>query len=130
MFSLDFLKGATFSQNLKPMTLDVAKTGGVIDTNDYEGAIAILVNVTKGDAGETVTPSLTHCATSGGSYTAASVGTFSPTVLTYEDGVMVCVLNANANLRYLKPVLTPAGTTPVPVGGITVIGKLRLNAAL
>jgi hypothetical protein len=127
---LDYLKGATFSQNLKPVTVDVAKTGGVIDTNDYEGKIAILVNVTKGDAAEVVTPSLTHCATSGGSYTAATNGTFTPTALTYEDGVMVCVVDASANLRYLKPVLTPTGTTPVPVAGITVIGKLRLNAAL
>jgi hypothetical protein len=129
MFSLDFLACCDFSQKLAPQTLATAATSAAIDTRLYEGKIAIVVDVAKGDPAETVTPSLTNCATTGGSYTAAAVGTFAPTVLTYADGVMVCVVDANANLEFLKVVLTPAGTTPVPVGGVVVIGKKRMVPA-
>lgn len=132
MFTLDFLAGVTVTQLLKPTTCATAQTSAAFDTNDYEGKILIVINSTKGtDDNEVLTPTIVVDEATGGSYatTFATLETvLGGATAGAADKVIAYAMDANATKQFLKVVLTPAGTTPAFVAGITVIGKKRQGA--
>lgn len=105
-------------------TTDVA----AVDTNGFVWCTFIVnVGVYSG-AGNTTTWTLSECATSGGSYTAVSGGTF--TVTAAANGTSIpCVVDCRQRLRFLKLTPTHAGTNTTTPYGTTAILSLPEDSA-
>ena len=132
MLFSDWPAGATVTQLLKPTTCSTTQTSAAFDTADYEGKILIVINSTKGtDDNEVLTPTIVSDVASGGSYatTFATLETvLGGATAGAADKVIAYAMDANATNEFIKVVLTPSGTTPAFVAGITVIGHKRQGA--
>ena len=96
-------------------------TTSAFDTLGYEGELAIIQHVgAVSGTSPTLDGKLTHCDTSGGTYTDVTGATF--TQVTAADNLQKIAVNRRAVKRYVKYVGTIAGTSPSFTFGVTFAG--------
>jgi hypothetical protein len=98
-------------------------TGSAVDTRALSGVAQVILMSTAATAGSspTLNVKLTHCDTSGGSYTDVTGATFAE--VTNADTTQMIAVNADALKRYVKVVGTLGGTsTPTFAYGVALVG--------
>jgi len=105
-----------------------ANLGAAFDTKDYIGEIAFTqVNEAGSGTNPTLDTKITHCATSGGSYSDVSGATF--TQRTNAAAVETIYVDARALHRYVKVSATVGGSsTPKFVAAVIAVGRRQQGA--
>lgn len=106
-----------------PAALTATTTGSAIDVSGFHGLCDMVLNsAATGGAGMTSDVKLTHCDTSGGTYTDVTNGAFAQ-VTNAAASCQTLILNADSLKKYVKVVHTLAGTNPTVTSGVTISGK-------
>jgi len=99
-------------------------TGSAVDTRALDGVCQIVLMSSAATAGTspTLNVKLTHCATSGGSYTDVTGATFAQ-VTNAADSTQMIAVKAGELERYVKAVGTIGGTSTPTFGfGVALVG--------
>ncbi len=109
-----------------PATLTATNTSAAIDLQGFDSATVIIQTGAIGSSGN-FTPSLTECATSGGSYTEVAaadlIGSFTDPLAASS----LYKIGYRGNKRYIKTVLTLNSGTSI-VAGVVVVKGHAANA--
>lgn len=97
-------------------------TGSAVDVSDFTGNCQIILDCAAPAAGETLDVKLTHCDTSGGSYTDTG-DSFAQ--VTNAIGAVVLSLNLSADKfkRFVKVVATKAGGATALPRSVYLVGN-------
>lgn len=111
--------------SLVPAVRTASADGSAVDTLGYNSAKLVIaagdIDLTTGD--ETYVAKVQECATSGGTYTDVSGATATITADNQVKNIRVDGLGTS-RLRYLRAVLTLAGTTPsCPSSAVFELGR-------
>lgn len=108
---------------MAPAALSDTTTAAAVDVSGFHGLCDVVLNSTALDAAsETSDVKLTHCDTSGGTYTDVTNGAFAQ-VTNAAASCQTLVLNADSLKKYVKVVSTLAGTSPTCTQSVTLSGK-------
>ena len=109
---------------MAPAAITATTTAAAVDVSALHGLADVILNTgVTGGADEVADVKLTHCATSGGTYTDVANGAFAQ--VTYAGGAscQTLVVDADSLKKYVKVVATLDGTTPAVTLGVTISAK-------
>lgn len=97
-------------------------TSSAVDISDFTGNAKLVLNASATEAADnTLDVKLTHCATSGGTYTDAGVS-FTQ-VTNAEASFQVLDFSVDGLKKFVKVVSTLAGTSPKATRAVSLVGN-------
>jgi hypothetical protein len=97
-------------------------TSAAVDVSDFQGVCQVILNSSATEAADNTSDvKLTHCDTSGGTYTDVAGGAFAQ-VTNAGASLQVLTLNADNLKQYVKVFNDLGGTTPAVTAGVLLIG--------